>query len=387
MTSPEVPQQLLYFSPSVSGGLADYAREQANALARLGVKVDILSSGDFPVESGDQFNLRPELILEKQSRSRLAKRWARIRQIVRFYNQLARLVETENYRQVLLGSYAEYLAPLWTGPLRRLARGGVVWGAIVHDPVRDFVLGPRWWHRRSVASAYSFLREAFVHEPLTLDTVRPMPHLRTTVIPHGLYAFPPATATREQYRRELNISQTAPVWLSFGHIRDGKNLDLVIRALAHFPEAFLIVAGKEQSSGQKPVAYYRDLARQCGVAQRCLWLNRFIPREEVGNLFTASDIVLLTYSRNFRSASGVLNAAVYFRKPCLASSGQGNLQTVVSQYQLGIWVEPDREEALVDGLRCWQAAPPVPRWDAYAADNSWRRNAEIVRDRMFAPVA
>jgi glycosyltransferase involved in cell wall biosynthesis len=271
--------------------------------------------------------------------------------------------------------------------LVRLARKGVVVGTVVHDPVRDFVVGPRWWHRRSVASAYSFLREAFVHEPITLDTVRPMPHLRTTVIPHGLFAFPPATATRELYRRELGISPTAPVWLSFGHVRDGKNLDLVIRALARFPEAFLIVAGKEQSSGQKPVAFYRDLARQCGVAQRCLWLNRFIAPEEVGNLFTASDIVLLTYSRNFRSASGVLNAAVYFRKLCLASSGQGNLQTVVSQYQLGIWVEPDREEALVDGLRRWQTAPPVPRWDAYAADNSWRRNAEIVTDRMFTPAA
>jgi len=386
MTSPDARQRLLYFSPAVSGGLADYAREQANALAGMGIEVDVVSSHAFPIRNGDAFSLCPKLTEMPPRESRFFARLDGVRRILSHYNQLARLVEAGDYRQVLLGSYAEYLAPLWAGPFRRLARCGVVWGAVVHDPVRDFVMGPRWWHRRSVADAYSFLREAFVHEPITLDTVRPMPQLRTTVIPHGLFAFPPATATREQYRRELGISQTAQVWLSFGHVRDGKNLDLVIRALARFPGAFLIVAGKEQSSGQKPVAYYRDLARQCGVAERCLWLNRFIAPEEVGNLFTASDIVLLTYSRNFRSASGVLNAAVYFRKPCLASSGQGNLQTMVSQYQLGIWVEPDREEALVDGLRGWQAAPPVPRWDAYATDNSWRRNAEIVRNRMFAPV-
>jgi glycosyltransferase involved in cell wall biosynthesis len=254
----------------------------------------------------------------------------------------------------------------------------------MHDPVRNYIVGPRWWHRRCIASAYSFLREVFVHQPIVLDTVRPMPHLKTTVVPHGPYTFPAATVGREKYRGQLGLPVTAPVWLSFGHIRDGKNLDLVIRALVHFPEAFLVVAGQEQSSGQKRVAFYRALARQCGVDRRCLWLNRFIAPEEVGNLFTACDLVMVTYNQNFHSASGVLNIAVSFRKPCLASGGSSNLQAVVSQYGLGIWVEPDREDALVEGLRRWQAAPPVPRWDLYAAENSWRRNAEIVRDRIFA---
>jgi glycosyltransferase involved in cell wall biosynthesis len=382
MTSPE---RLLYFSPAVAGGLADYAREQANALARLGVGVDVLTADAFPARSDDAFNLRPELTEKPPGRSRFSTRVASAQRITSHYGHLARLVERENYRHVVLGSYNEHFAPFWAGPLRRLARSGVVWGAVVHDPVRDYVVGPRWWHRHSIAAAYSFLREAFVHEPITIDTVRPMPQLRTTVIPHGPLAFPPATVPREESRRKWGIPETARVWLSFGHIRDGKNLDLVIRALARFPDALLVVAGREQSAGQKPVAFYQELARRCGVAGRCVWLNRFIAPEEVGNLFAACDLVLLTYSRNFRSASGVLNAAVSFRKPCLASSGQGNLQTMVTQYQLGIWVEPDREEALVEGLRRGQVIPPVPRWDDYAADNSWRRNAEIVRDRMFAP--
>ena len=331
--------------------------------------------------------MRTELVAKRQGLSKLANRWASVQQILRHHGQLSRVVADGNYRHVFFGSYAEYLAPLWSGPLVRLAREGVVFGAVVHDPVRDFVVGPLWWHRRSIASAYSFLREAFVHEPVTLDTIRPMPQLRTTVIPIAPFPFPAATTSREEYRRELGIPPKAPLWLSFGHIRDGKNLDLVIRALARFPEAYLVVAGKEQSTGQKPVAFYRDLARQIGVARQCVWLNRFIAREEVGNLFTACDLVLLTYSRDFRSASGVLNAAVYFRKPCVASSGQSNLQTKVTDYQLGIWVEPDDEEALANGLRRWQTAPPVPRWDAYVADNSWQRNAEIVGDRLLNPTS
>jgi glycosyltransferase involved in cell wall biosynthesis len=376
-------RRLLYFSPAASGGLADYARAQANALAQLGVQVEVLSTAAFPVEPGDNFKLIPDLQDHPRGNSKLANRLSKIRGITQTYGQLAHLIETGNYTHVLLGAYAEYLSPLWVGRLRRLARHGVVFGSIVHDPVRDYVVGPLWWHRRSIASAYSFVREAFVHEPITLDTVQPMPKLRTTVIPHGIYAFPSATATRDQVRRDLGIPETAQVWLSFGHIRDGKNLDLAIRALAHFPDAFLVVAGKEQSSGQKPVQFYRDMAEQTGVAKRCLWLNRFIAAEEVGNLFSASDFVLLTYSKDFRSASGVLNTAIYFRKPCLASSGQGNLRTMVTKYELGIWVEPDNADVLIEGIRQLRSTSLSPRWDAYEADNSWQRNAEIIIDRMF----
>src|SRR5207302_6200749 len=108
---------------------------------------------------------------------------------------LARCIRRDDFTHVLFGSYFEYFAPMWAGKLRRLAEDGVVFGAVVHDPVRDFVLGPLWWHRWSVACGYSFLREAFVHEAIDLDTARPMPRLRTTVVPHGIYEFPPATAT------------------------------------------------------------------------------------------------------------------------------------------------------------------------------------------------
>ncbi len=384
MTSSEPRRRLLYFSGATFGGLADYAREQANALGRQGIEVDLLSLGNFPIQPGDYFQLRPDLTPRPPARSnKLLNRVASARTLLRHHQELARAIEAGNYRHVLLASYVEYLAPFWAGPLMRLAQHGVVFGAIVHDPVRDYVVGPKWWHRRSIAAGYSFLSEAFVHDVVTLDTVRPMPRLRTTILPHGSLSFPAATAPREQVRQELGIPRDAQVWLAFGHVRDGKNLDLAIRALPQFPDAVLLVAGKEQSGGQKPVEFYRELARQCGVAGRCHWLNRFIAPEEVGNLFVASDLVLLTYSKDFRSASGVLNAAVHFQKPCLASSGQGNLQTMVGKYDLGLWVEPDKVEALVDGIRRLRSSPLAPRWAAYEADNSWQRNAEIVIDRMF----
>lgn len=379
-------KRVLYYSPAWRGGLADYAREQADAMCEQGAEVKLLVSPQFECRPNNRFELLPQLLpatKSKQPQSRLSGRLATIREILSNINVLASCVTSQQCQHVLFGAYAEYLAPLWAGKLRQLARQGVVFGAVVHDPVRDFIVGPVWWHRQSVGSAYSFLREAFLHEPVALDTVKPMPQLSKTVIPHGPYRFAPPNKSREIMRNELNIPENAIVLLSFGHIRDGKNLDLILKALQQFPQIYLVVAGTEQSKGQRPATYYQQLAQALGVAKRCRWIIKFLKEEEVGNYFNAADMVLLTYSAKFRSASGVLNVAVQYRKPCLASSGQSNLEAVVNGYGLGIWIEPDSEATMVAGIKRWLANPPAAEWSRYERENSWTRNAELVMQKLF----
>ena len=373
--------KLLYFCPVGQGGLADYARQQANAISELGVNVDLLTVPGFSEGQDARFNQLPRLKepgVTNEALSRVRRRITAARTILHNFKVLSETIRAGDYKHVLLGSFSEYLAPLWSGRFRRCAKSGVIFGAVVHDPVRDFELGPTWWHRWSIARAYSFLREAFVHEPIALDTVRNMPGLRTTVIPHGPYRFQKPTDTRDQARSKWKLPAEAKVMLSFGHIRDGKNLDLAIRAMADYPSLYLIVAGKEQSSGQKPLSYYQNIARLLNVDDRCRWLYGYVPEEDVGNLFLASDLVLLTYSRDFRSASGVLNAAIFYRKPCIASGGLSNLRTSVHEYNLGIWAEPDDLESLIKSIRKFTDDPLLPKWDEYKARNSWQRNAAIV---------
>jgi glycosyltransferase involved in cell wall biosynthesis len=377
---------LLYFSPALPGGIADYAREQANAIARSGVLVNFLSSRDFKVQATDRFHAAPRLPQKSpptRNGSRIRARLATVRHILGNFRELSNFLAESEASHVLFASYVEYLAPLWAGRLRRWARRGVVFAAVVHDPVRDTVIGPLWFHRWSVSEGYSFLREAFVHEEIQLDTVRPMPRLRTTVIPHGPYHFPGPKESRTSDRKNLRLPDDAYAVLSFGHIRNGKNLDLAIRAMAQFPSVHLIVAGKEQSAGERPIGYYQELAGTLGVQDRCRWIHKHIPSEEVGSLFNASDLVLLTYSRDFRSASGVLNAAVSCRKKCLASAGGGNLRSVVERYKLGWFVEPDSGPALESGLKAALQDQIHPQWETYEAENSWERNARIVKERMF----
>ena len=344
----------------------------------------MLVAAQRPPRANSQYQTSPALSDASNSgQSKLARRISWVKNVVGNYRMLAGEIRRQNYKTVLMGCYSEYLAPLWAGQFCSLAGAGVKFGAVVHDPVRDYVVGPHWWHRRSIAAAYSFLSETFVHEEIRLDTVRLVPGLRTTVIPHGPFRFPDPTESREQARKKLTLPEDALVLFSFGHIRDGKNLDLTIRALVDFPQAWLVVAGKEQSAGQKPVTYYQELARTLGVAERCRWVHGHVPENEIGNLFIAADLILLTYSKDFRSASGVLNIAVRYRKPCVASSGGGNLQSVVERYGLGGFVAPDNLDALKVGLGKAMREKISPRWDAYEAENSWQRNAQLVRERMF----
>ena len=382
-----VCQDLLYYCDMSTGGIVDYVRYQTEALSNLGIPITLLCPRDWAYPSAIGFTVRPELPANpaKRETSRLRQRLAFARALLERQFHLARVIKQEGFRRVLCASYSEYLAPLWAGKLRRLAKGGVVFGAVVHDPVRDFVVGPHWWHRWSIANGYSFLREAFVHAPIRLDTVRPVPRLRTTVVPFGSYPFPPSRSSQVQARTELNLPAEAKVMLSFGNIRDGKNLDLVLHMMSRFPDLYLIVAGKEQSGGQKPAAFYVALARELGVEERCRWLVRFIAEDEIGGLFAASDLSLLTYGAQFRSASSALGASIAYRQPCLASGGEGNLSDVISRYDLGLWISPDNLESLCGGIKQWlEDAMPTARWEDYEQENSWVQNAQLVAERMYA---
>jgi glycosyltransferase involved in cell wall biosynthesis len=390
---------------------------------------------------------------------------------------------------VLFACYKEYFAPFWVGPLRKLAKKGVVIGTIAHDPVRDFVVGPLWWHRWSVRLGYSFVRDVFVHDDTPVDFGGKQPEgIEVHQIPHGPYEVAEPKIGREAMRKKLgfdsvlttedtetteqedkdlshggtanteklgkeaglrpgswagaafsnpstselardsentslNRSTIAPasdaaldsrpstldckapatsnplpvtpaspdvVFLAFGQIRDGKNLDLFLRAMTQLPENVkLLVAGKGDSGSSRPAAFYQKLAEELGVAARCRWDIRRIPEDEVGDIFAACDLVLLSYSARFRSASGVLNAAVSARKLVLASSGLGPLKTVVNNYHLGVFVEPDDVEEIVRGASKFvpnsameQPATPAPAWDRYECENSWEESARIVLENL-----
>jgi glycosyltransferase involved in cell wall biosynthesis len=279
---------------------------------------------------------------------------------------------------ILLDSYVEYMAPLWVDPHIVLSRiFGFRYAANLHDPIRNYAVGPLWWHRLSVWLAYQFLDVVFVHRELPERGIVPQ-RVQVVVTPHGLYDVNLDVHDRDSIRSDWGVLPGQKVFLSFGYIRDGKNLDLVIRALPRVPEVFLVVAGSVASSRDKPVIFYRNLAEELGVSERCLIFEGYLRDDETGRYFSGADFVLLTYSSSFHSQSGVLNQAAKTRRPVLASASSSPMIESVVSHSLGITVEPDSVEAIVDGMKKLMRGDIQPRWDDYEAGASWKENARRV---------
>ena len=217
------------------GGILESAIRQAAAIAREGVEVHFLCKPSFPVErlaAGIKVCEFDKSRGPRDQRRGLAGKifrvWQMIADLRSEAKQVAQLSEKllkdsstrnslpvnrhnlgEAEGAVLFACYKEYFAPFWVGPLRRLARRGVVIGTIAHDPVRDFVVGPLWWHRWSVRLGYSFVRHVFVHDDTPVDFGGKRPEgIEVHEIPHGPYEVAEPKIGRLEMRRRFGFLTT-----------------------------------------------------------------------------------------------------------------------------------------------------------------------------------
>ena len=369
--------KIVLFSSISHGGLAEHLLYQGRALSSEGCAVTFLVPPDFlagralPGRSD-----RSLLTLTSKSSPGLKRKLTMARNIFLNEWRLALHVLRQRPDAILLASYSEYLAPLWFLPHYLLSKMiGVDYIANLHDPVRNYQVGPAWWHHLSVRCAYLPLSGVLVHQRPPVEAMVPK-CIRMIEVPVGTYDVADSRLNSRELRAGWNVPDRAKVLLSFGYVRDNKNIDLVLRALVGVKEVFLVVVGKVATGEGKTHGFYEALAKELGVADRVRVLDHFVPDNEVAPYFQASDFILLAYGASFVSQSGVLNIAARMRKPVLASSGTGPLEHCVKAYRLGVFVPPDSVETLNDGMRRLVANQfESPRWTDYETHASWRANA------------
>lgn len=362
---------VVIFSPTPIGGLAEHTHYQADALLKAGVKVIVLTSPGYL--EGRKTSYPTELVFSPLcTRPGIFRKVFRALSIINRYTILDRWLSKQRCSILLLEAYAEYFSPFWAWHLSRINRRGTVIGANLHDPIRDYRMGPQWWHDWSVYLAYRNLSFGLCHQKLPESACVPR-HLNVSTVPVGVYEASVTVPDRQTARKILALPLDKTIYLSFGFIRDNKNLDLFIRSMSSAEDVFLLVAGRQQSGKDHPIKHYADIAAECGVASRVRFDSAFIPDEQIPVYFGSCNVVLLTYDSSFRSQSGVLNVAACYRKPVLASSGESPLRDAVEDYGLGCFVEPDNVEALRVALS-HTIESSAGDWDGYFRYASWDTN-------------
>lgn len=209
----------------------------------------------------------------------------------------------------------------------------------VHDPILHVGEGGSWHHK----FAKELIRkkaDAFIVHGLKikndLSALYPNPTKKIFTIPHGCLMIFKDLGGKE-YQEDTRCI------LFFGRIYEYKGLAYLIEAMEHIlvkvPDAKLVIAGTGS-----------DLERHRSVIEKnpnFILYDRYIPNEEVAELFQKASIVVLPYIE--ATQSGVLAVAYSFGKP-VVSSDVGSIAEVLINYKTGILVPPKDVYKLAEAI-------------------------------------
>jgi glycosyltransferase involved in cell wall biosynthesis len=172
-----------------------------------------------------------------------------------------------------------------------------------------------------------------------------VPNAKYKVLPHPVYSKFGDPVNKAAAKRCLSINDEKVI-LFFGLIREYKGLDVLLEALSLLKGKLnlkLIVAGEFYSDEKK----YRELISRYDLSNLIYLFNNFISEPEVKYYFSASDAVILPYKD--ATQSGIVQIAMNFRKPVIASN-VGGLGEVVINGKTGYVVEKENPQQLADAV-------------------------------------
>jgi glycosyltransferase involved in cell wall biosynthesis len=184
--------------------------------------------------------------------------------------------------------------------------------------------------------------------------------------------------SRAEARARLGLAPEERVLLFFGFVRRYKGLRHLLEAMPRVVErtgARLVVAGEFWKDKQ----IYLDRIAALGVADRVTILDRYLPNEEVADVFAAADLVVQPYETATQSA--VTQMAFDLGRPVVVTA-VGGLPESVRHGVTGYVVPPADPEAIADAVADFFGNARGPAMEAAVeADRdrfSWDRAVEAL---------
>ena len=168
---------------------------------------------------------------------------------------------------------------------------------------------------------------------------------RISIMAHGLYDQYPIIE-KETARKNLNID-SEHVILFFGLLRPYKGASYLVQAFEVLPEEILskstlIIAGEPWED--KDVL---ELVKDSPYSNNICLFSEYISDEEVPIIFSASDVLVLPYTR--ASQSGVAHIGISYGMPIIASK-VGGLAESLEKYDGTVFVSPQDVQGLSAAL-------------------------------------
>jgi glycosyltransferase involved in cell wall biosynthesis len=203
------------------------------------------------------------------------------------------------------------------------------------------------------SEVYETARLLFVHSGQVRDelvSLFPGQASKVVAVPHGTYTFyRRCPAIRASVRERLRIPANAVVLLFCGAIRPYKNLDAALAAFAALRDenVVMIISGWERdATSDNPLAQTTELVRRTGIENRVRMVPGALPKEELAELFEASDILLLPYLKSY--GSGLLMLGITFGKYIVAT--RSGMEESASRYPRSIVLNGDDARAIERGI-------------------------------------
>jgi len=236
---------------------------------------------------------------------------------------------------VLFSFWLAFFAPAFSGVAKKIKKyldANIM--AICHNiiPHEEHLLDTRLTKRFfCFIDSFIVLSKKVENELLNI-----VPGAKYKYSPHPVYNIFKNTLSKEQAKAELNIA-TKKVLLFFGLIRKYKGLDILINAMEkinnELDDYTLLIVGECYENKAK----YTDLIKNAGITDNVQCHYSFVPDNEVGKYFSASDVVVLPYKS--ASQSGIVQIAYHFDTPVIVSN-VGGLPEIVDEGKTGYCVEP-----------------------------------------------
>ena len=200
-----------------------------------------------------------------------------------------------------------WLRLCWFAAQLAAARGlgyRIVW--TIHEVMPKGTSSARLSHAAAVALARSS-SVLLAHDHATAERAKALgiPGKKPVhIVPHGSYLglYPPGRP-REDVRKELGIADDAVVFLSFGIVREEKDLGVLARALEglHRADVVLVVAGEVREE-----IAWREIRDAAARDERIRLLPGRVPDERVAELFDACDVAVFARRNGWTSGSLIL---------------------------------------------------------------------------------